>query len=99
MKISDIKKGRKYYNLVTLSTTNRPSGKKKRQVLTMLIVEVDLPGKRVCASMNGFPAKWYTQQQVNRWTEASPEECTCSVSAVENFTVCEKHCDKNLKKK
>ena len=79
MKIEDIKPGKKYYHRITINGDDRMTGKKRKQLNTMFVVEVDLPGKRVCASANGLPATWYKQIQFCRWKAEDPngpKKCT-----------------------
>ena len=74
MRIEDMAVGKKYYEVVSLNVTDRPSGKKKKQLLTYRVVELDVPNKRVCASKNLGPAQWYKYREFGRWKKDKPDE-------------------------
>lgn len=75
MKIHEIKPGRKYYHTLAIgSKVGRGSRKKERQTSAIIVVEVNQETKKVCASVNGFPAEWFTSDKYARWTDVKPEQ-------------------------
>jgi len=101
MKIEDIKRGKKYYHRITTNVDDKLTGKRVKQWNELFVVEVDIPGNRVCASHNGFPAEWFRQSKFTRWKESKTDEitkCNCPRS-FDKIANCKKNCNKNLKPK
>lgn len=74
MKLEEIQVGKKYFHLVTLSVIDPFTGKKKRQMNEFFVIEIDLPKKRVCASVNLSPAKWFDAKKISKWKDKRPTE-------------------------
>lgn len=73
MHITEIKAGKKYYQLLATNTSNRHTSKKVRTVNTFYVLEVDEASKRVLASLNGAPAQYFAQSKFVRWVATKPE--------------------------
>lgn len=74
MKIEDVKPGKKYFLVRATSLFDNRTAKKKRETIVYLVVEVDKPGQKVCASIGGTPAQWFDKKKVARWKDSKPEE-------------------------
>ncbi len=73
MKLKDIKPGKKYFRILATNAKDKITCKKIRQISTMYVVEVDINGKKVCASINRMPAEWFGPEKYSNWSETKPE--------------------------
>jgi hypothetical protein len=73
MTIDTITKGKTYYYTTTANDKDKSTGRKRRNFTKVFVVEVDVPGHRVCASMNGTPAQWFGPTKYSRWKKENPE--------------------------
>lgn len=65
MKIEDIEPGRKYWKTQTIGGGN---GGRIKQNIAIYVLQVDQGKKKVLASINQAPAKWFAGNSVAYWT-------------------------------
>lgn len=70
MKISDILVGKKYWKTKTIK--NGRTSVKEITGIAVYVLQVDLPNKKVLASLNGTPAEWFGGTVFARWTTEDP---------------------------
>jgi hypothetical protein len=70
--LSEIKKGKKFYRTIAGNSKNKFSLEREKITDSIYVIDIDIPGSRVLASLNGSPAKWFNKQYFSRWTEINP---------------------------
>lgn len=74
MQLKEIEKGNKYYHTLATNNVDKATGLKLKETRAVFVVEVDKVRKKVCASINGAPAQWYSGNLFSRWTKEHPED-------------------------
>ncbi len=74
MKVTDVKKGKKYFQVRATCLFDRHTAKKKRETIVYLVLEVNTEKQMVCASIGGGPAQWFNKSHVARWKDSKTEE-------------------------
>lgn len=73
MNIKDIQKGKKYYHITAGDRKEKVTGLREKEVATVYVLEVNTKTKQVLASINRFPAQWFSKSKYARWKETKPE--------------------------
>jgi hypothetical protein len=74
MNLDKVQKGKKYYHQKCIDVKDRITGKRERHFYIYFVVEVNIPGNYVLASINRGRIQKFTKAKVARWREAMPLE-------------------------